>query len=744
MAKSGNYELAIKIAGKVDPSLKAATKAASGEFSKMQSVAKTAMKGVAVGAAAAATALVAIGTAAVNAYAEYEKAANGLAAATGATGEELEGLKDAMETVYTNNYGDSLEDVADAVALVDKNLKGLSDEELVNVTEAAFALQDAFDYSVEESSRAAAAITKNFGVSAEEAYGLIAAGAQNGLDYSGEMIDTINEYSSQFSKLGFTADGMFQLMQSGADSTAWNLDKVGDAVKEFSIRSIDGSKTTVAAFESLGYNAGEMMATFAAGGQGANDAFFEVIDTLMTVEDQVERDALGVALFGTQWEDLGTEAIQAMADASNAAYDTQDALAQINAVQYNDLESQLEGVKRQGEAILRSVGEQLMPYILEALSYVSSTLLPAVEGLLPSIMSSISALLPAISELLPIVVEFGAQLMNDIVPILVDLISAVMPTLSSLLKSLLPVVMQLISTILPPIVSLIGQLLPPLMQIVDAILPVVTALIQALGPILTALFAALTPVFDLLTAILPPIANIISMLTPIISLIGQLVTTIISGLAPVIQFISELIGTVLNTAFAAITPIIEGVIGIFGGLIDFITNVFSGNWSGAWQAIVDVFGNVFGTIANIAKVPINAVISGINWCIEKINGISVTVPDWVPGLGGKTFGFSIPSIPLLAEGGIATGATLAMVGEGQEPEAILPLSKLAGMLEGQSGGAGGSFSQSDTISFSPVFNFYGGVSKDEATEAGRISFAEFKRLYDQMMSENRRKNFSMA
>ena len=744
MAKSGNYELAIKIAGKVDPSLKAATKAASGEFSKMQSVAKTAMKGVAVGAVAAATALVAIGTAAVNAYAEYEKAANGLAAATGATGEELEGLKDAMETVYTNNYGDSLEDVADAVALVDKNLKGLSDEELVNVTEAAFALQDAFDYSVEESSRAAATITKNFGVSAEEAYGLIAAGAQNGLDYSGEMIDTINEYSSQFSKLGFTADGMFQLMQSGADSTAWNLDKVGDAVKEFSIRSIDGSKTTVAAFESLGYNAGEMMATFAAGGQGANDAFFEVIDTLMTVEDQVERDALGVALFGTQWEDLGTEAIQAMADASNAAYDTQDALAQINAVQYNDLESQLEGVKRQGEAILRSVGEQLMPYILEALSYVSSTLLPAVEGLLPSIMSSISALLPAISELLPIVVEFGAQLMNDIVPILVDLISAVMPTLSSLLKSLLPVVMQLISTILPPIVSLIGQLLPPLMQIVDAILPVVTALIQALGPILTALFAALTPVFDLLTAILPPIANIISMLTPIISLIGQLVTIIISGLAPVIQFISELIGTVLNTAFAAITPIIEGVIGIFGGLIDFITNVFSGNWSGAWQAIVDVFGNVFGTIANIAKVPINAVISGINWCIEKINGISVTVPDWVPGLGGKTFGFSIPSIPLLAEGGIATGATLAMVGEGQEPEAILPLSKLAGMLEGQSGGAGGSFSQSDTISFSPVFNFYGGVSKDEATEAGRISFAEFKRLYDQMMSENRRKNFSMA
>ena len=66
---------------------------------------------------------------------------------------------------------------------------------------------------------------------------------------------------------------MFQLLQSGADGTAWNLDKVGDAVKEFSIRAIDGSDSTVAAFEALGYNADAMMGTFAAGGDGANQAF---------------------------------------------------------------------------------------------------------------------------------------------------------------------------------------------------------------------------------------------------------------------------------------------------------------------------------------------------------------------------------------------------------------------------------------------------------------------------------------
>lgn len=215
--------------------------------------------------------------------------------------------------MYAANYGDSVADVGDAVAMVNRNMANLDQNGLTAATEGALALRDAFEYDVAESTRAAEAIRKNFGSSAEEAFSLIAAGAQNGLDYSGELIDTINEYSSQFAKLGFDADGMFNILQAGADGTAWNLDKVGDAIKEFSIRAIDGSDSTVEAFTSLGYNAENIMATFAAGGEGANKAFFDVINTLMAVDDQVERDALGVALFGTMWEDLGTEAMEAMA-----------------------------------------------------------------------------------------------------------------------------------------------------------------------------------------------------------------------------------------------------------------------------------------------------------------------------------------------------------------------------------------------------------------------------------------------
>lgn len=161
-----------------------------------------------------------------------------------------------------------------------------------------------------------------------------------------------------------------------------------------------------------------------------------------------------------------------------------------------------------------------------------------------------------------------------------------------------------------------------------------------------------------------------------------------------------------------------------------------------------IFGNLFGMIVNLAKAPINGVISAINWVLSKINSISVTIPDWVPGVGGKTLGFNIPTIPALAAGGVATAPTLAMIGEGGEPEAVLPLSKLAALLDEWSKKpkpGGGTQGGGDTpIQFSPVFNFYGPTTKEEAVEAGRVSFAEFKRLYKQMKAEERRKQFSPA
>lgn len=742
MPKSKVMELAIKIAGKVDKTLGSSTKAANKQLATIQKAADKVSTTMTAGLAAMGTGAIAATKYLSDLGGEWQEATNQVAASTGAAGKELENLRGAMERVYADNFGEDVADVADAVALVDRNLANLDQEGLTKATEGALALRDAFEYEVEESTRAAEAIRKNFGTSVEDAFSLIAAGAQNGLDYSGELIDTINEYSSQFSKLGFTADGMFNLLQSGADSTAWNLDKVGDAIKEFSIRAIDGSDTTVSAFEDLGYNAEKIMATFAAGGEGANTAFFEVLNTLMDVDDQVKRDALGVSLFGTMWEDLGVEAMQAMADASSAAYDTQGALEQINQVKYNDLDSALQGIRRQMEV----------------------DLLPAADAVYQSLMDSMPEITAAMGEMSPVIAEIAEDFadwaggaVSEGLPVLVDGIrdfadwagkahEKAKPFLSFLWEHKGTVVAvaagaKVLSVSLGAVNKAMGAyknakgMLAVLQKILTSPMGITLGIITAVAAALVLLYKN----WDSVKAWLVNFGNTVN----------QIWTNFSNAVGNAIAAIGQhfpLLGAYLQGWWESIQAAVENVKAIFQNIIDFISNVFSGNWSAAWQNIVNIFGNLFGMIVNLAKAPINGVISAINWVLEKINSISVTIPDWVPLVGGQTLGFNIPTIPQLAEGGVATSPTLAEIGEGGEPEAVMPLSKLADLLDNwprPKPGGGGSQPGGDgeTIVFSPVFNFYGKADREDVEEATRISFQEFKRLYKKLKAEERRKNF---
>lgn len=738
MAKGKTYELALKIAGRVDSSLEKACLDADENLGKLAKTAEKIGKAAKVAAGITAAAATAVGVAAVKSYTEHEQAVNSMAAATGAAGEELEHLQAAMEGAYQNNFGDSLQDTADAVAMVDRNLKNISPDEIQEATEAALALQDTFEYGVEESTRAAAAITKNFGGSAKEAFSLIAAGAQNGLDYSGELIDTINEYSSQFSKLGFTADGMFQLLQSGADSTAWNLDKVGDAIKEFSIRAIDGSDTTVQAFQDLGYNANAMMETFAGGGEDANKAFFDVLNTLMDMDDQVKRDALGVALFGTMWEDLGAEAMQAMADASTAAYDTQGALEQINSVRYNDLESAMQGVKRQAEGILWTIGEQLEPYILDGLNFLSATVIPNVQTAVEKLGGYVQ------SNVIP-TIKTAAQWIGENKDMLLTLAGAITTAVGAFMA--LRTAGQAAGAI-----KGIGTVLGTAVK-QGGLLKTVVGLLGGQFTVIIAIIAAVAGAFVILwnrsEQFRNAVMGILGRVQPLLQALGNFASMIWSNLAPALQFVAELILNGLQNAFVTIAPIVENIMGVLTGLIEFLTGVFSGNWEMAWQGICDIVSNLVQGLVQIVKLPINAIIGAVNSVIGAINNCGFTIPDWVPVLGGKSFSINLPTIPMLAAGGIATAPTLAMIGEGGEPEAVMPLSKLAALLDEWTkpkpqGGGSPEDGDGDRIVWSPVFNFCGNTTKEEAVEAARMSFAEFKKMYKQMKAEERRKKFAPA
>lgn len=457
---------------------------------------------------------------------DYDGALDQLQASTGANAQEMERYAETMNAIYSNNYGESFTDIADAIALVSKNMGDMNSDAIQMLTEDAFTLRDVFQYDIAESTRAAKAMMDSFGLSGEDAMNLIAAGAQNGLDYSGELLDSISEYSVQFSKVGMDADEMFHIFQMGMESGAFNLDKIGDAIKELSVRVVDGSETTAEGFSLLGLNADEMAAQFAAGGDQARIAFAQTLEALTALEDPLTQNTAGVALFGTMWEDLGAEDITALSEISGNAYDTTQALSTMQEVKYDNLGSMLEALKRQFELLLIPLGEAIIPLFS---------------------------------------------------------------------------------------------------QLVEAILPVLTAL--------------LTPLTTALQAVIEPILGIIDVLNPLIEVIGEILTPMNEGLALIF---TEVFGRIA----ADVSDVIPYVTGLLQGLVDFVAGVFTGDWSRAWQGVVDIFENLVGGIGNIIKIPLNWVIEQINDFIQGLNNIQI--PDWVPVVGGK--GFHIAQIPRLKAG----------------------------------------------------------------------------------------------
>lgn len=179
-----------------------------------------------------------------------------------------------------------------------------------------------------------------------------------------------------------------------------------------------------------------------------------------------------------------------------------------------------------------------------------------------------------------------------------------------------------------------------------------------------------------------------------IAKIKEIFTKLLNAVKGVFKGIGKWFKKTFSDAFGGVKTILNGI-------IMFVKGIFTGSWKKAWQGVKKIFKGVWDTLYSVVKAPINLIIgavnkmtsaieSAVNWIIDGINSLSFDVPDWVPGIGGETFGFdldtiSIPEIPKLATGGLATAPTLAMVGDNRnakaDPEVISPLSKLQGMLD---------------------------------------------------------------
>jgi phage-related protein len=311
--------------------------------------------------------------------------------------------------------------------------------------------------------------------------------------------------------------------------------------------------------------------------------------------------------------------------------------------------------------------KELIPFLVEIVMAIIPVLIDVIKALLPVVMEIIKAVLPVIisliKQLLPFVMEiikkvlpFIISLIERLLPLVMEIINKVLPIIISLIERLLPLVMRIIDTILPIIIKLVETLIPIIMQIIDAILPVLIGLIEKLLPIVMQIIDTILPI------VISLIELLISIVMPILDMILPLLMTLLEALMPVIKFVAELLGSVLGAAFDALIPIINAVMGIFQGLIDFITGIFTGDWSKAWEGVKNIFKNIVEGLSAIFKAPINFIIDIINVFIGGLNKLKI--PNWVPVVGGK--GINIPLIPKLAKGSDSSPDTFIAGEEGPE------------------------------------------------------------------------------
>lgn len=764
-SKSKTYELALKIAGKVDSSLKKSCLAAAKDVNTLSaSVQKVSGKAAKAMATATSAAITAITVDAAKKAIEFEstmadvaKVVDGLRDQNGAFTKSYYEMSDALLNMSKN-----IPMTADALGqiMASAGQAGIASEDLAKFTETAAKMGVAFNTTAEQAGEWMATWRTALNLSQTQ---VAALGDQ--LNYLGNTTSEnalkLSEVVTRVGALGQTAGlsaGEVAALAASMPGVTAEISATG--IKSMMIAMTAGASATskqAAVLQQLGFTASDMANRMQTDAKGA------IIDLLGTIKQlpAAEQTAALSQYFGKEsvssiaplLKNLGYLQQQFAKVGDASAYS--GSMEAEYAVRADTTANKLQLMQNKLAVLQVQIGNKILPYVNDALDDLSANALPKAE-------KTLGFIIPKVAKLLGFMLEHSSALINIGLGITAVVgISKTFKAVSTAYKGATAAVKLLRAAQLKTKTATIAltaqtrahtfamrasaaasKAAAVASKAFRAGLAFVTSPIGIAILAITALIAAGVWLYKNWDTVKAKAAQLGAKISGIWTKINTAVTTAIAAISS--RF--PALGAVLSGLWKSVQDVWGNIKAIFSNIIGFIDNVFSGNWSAAWGNVVSIFGNVFGELANIAKAPINAVISVINMVLSKINEMKISIPDWVPGVGGKTLGFNIPQIPMLATGGIATAPTLAMVGEGGEPEAVLPLSKLAQLLDDwdkkpKPGSAGGG----ESIVFSPVFNFYGGTpSREEAMEAGRVSFAEFKRLYRRMKDEERRKQFSPA
>lgn len=586
----------------------------SATLGKMKEKLSTAAAGISAGVAGALGAGVAESM-------DMSAASDKLAAQLGVGADRAAELSKVSASVYKQAWGESTADVNDAIKGVVQNIGGMAaGKDLEHVTTQAMALAKVFDLDVAGATAAAGQMIRNgLAKDASEAFDIIAAGMQTGVDKSGDLIDTVGEYSTQFRQLGLDGATATGLLAQGLKAGARDADVVADSLKEFTLIAQAGADSTKDAFKKLGLNGKEMQKVFVEGGPKAAASLDQVFDRLRAMKDPVERNNTALALFGTKSEDVQKALLALDPSTATAALGEVAGAADRMAKTVGDNPAAaLEKFKREAMLKLAEVGGQLVQFGTEHASWVQPLAI-ALGGVASAILLVQGATMAWAAAQ---AVWTGIQTVATAAQWLWNTAMMANP----------------IGLIILGVIALIAGIVL-LWRHSEIFRAIMTAVWEAVWGAMKFVWDWVSNNWPLLLAILTgPIGMAVLVIT-------RYWGDIKAGVNSVVSWISDLPGKAASA--------LAGLGSILLAPFKWAFNQTAAVWNGT------------------------------------VGRLSFSVPDWVPGLGGK--GFSMPHIPMLAKGGHLTSGGSVLVGEaGPEILSLPGGATVTPLSRAGSGGGGGS------------------------------------------------------
>lgn len=553
------------------------------------------------------------------------------AAATGTAADSMDEYNQVMQEIYKDNFGESLTDIAEKMTKVKEVTKEVDPSQLKTLTENAITLEDTFGMDMTETLRGVNSLMSHFGLSATEAFDLMASGAQQGLNYTDELGDNVSEYAGKFAEAGYTADEYFQLLKNGSEGGAYNLDKVNDAINEVTTRLGDGTiaDTMTQIDEKTGevkdgtgvwsQKTEELFAKWQTGGATQKEVVSSIVTDIQNAKTEQDKMNLAALAFGTMAEDGGTQFIQSISSVGDSFSDTKGKMDEVANTRYDDVGSSLEGLGRTlKQDIIQPIVTDAIPKVTEIIEKVSNNV--------PLIVAKLQEMQPIITAIAVVigVLTTAMALQSAVTGVKAAMEAAETTTLWGLVAAQ--------TAALAPYIAIAAAIAAVIAIIVlcvknwDTIKAKIIEVAQAIKEKMVAAWNAIKEkISSVMTSIKTTITNIWNniktSISNVVNSIKTVVTTVFNAVKNTVSSVFNGIKSVASSVWNGIKTAIMTPINIARNNISTAVNAIKSVITTVFGAVKSKVSSIFGSIKSAITKPIETAKETISNLVDKIKDI---------------------------------------------------------------------------------------------------------------------------